>query len=149
MISAETVKKLREKTGASMMECKRALEEVNGNETAAEEVLRKRGGEIAEKKSERQTKTGAIDAYVHSNHKIGVLLQLDCESDFVARNENFKALSHDLCLHIAATSPANNEELLAQPFIKDPAKTVQNLINETISKLGENIKLNQFTRFEL
>ncbi|SRR3989339_4820 len=149
MISAEAVKKLREKTGASMMECKKALEEANGNETAAEEILRKRGGEIAEKKSERQTKTGAIDAYVHANQKIGVLLQLDCESDFVARNENFKALSHDLCLHIAALNPNNNEDLLAQPFIKDPAKTVQNLINEAISKLGENIKLNKFTRFEL
>ena len=132
-----------------MMECKKALEEANGNETAAEEILRKRGGEIAEKKSERQTKTGAIDAYVHANQKIGVLLQLDCESDFVARNENFKALSHDLCLHIAALNPNNNEDLLAQPFIKDPAKTVQNLINEAISKLGENIKLNKFTRFEL
>ena len=149
MISAEAVKKLREKTGASMMECKKALEEANGNETAAEEILRKRGGEIAEKKSERQTKTGAIDAYVHANQKIGVLLQLDCESDFVARNENFKALSHDLCLHIAALNPNNNEDLLAQPFIKDPAKTVQNLINEAVSKLGENIKLNKFTRFEL
>ena len=149
MISAEALKKLREKTGASMMECKKALEEANGNETAAEEILRKRGGEIAEKKSERQTKTGAIDAYVHANQKIGVLLQLDCESDFVARNENFKALSHDLCLHIAALNPNNNEDLLAQPFIKDPAKTVQNLINEAISKLGENIKLNKFTRFEL
>lgn len=149
MISAEAVKKLREKTGASMMECKKALEEADGNESTAEEVLRKRGGEIAEKKSERQTKTGAIDAYIHANQKIGVLLQLDCESDFVARNENFKSLSHDLCLHIAALNPASNEDLLVQPFIKDPAKTVQDLINETISKLGENIKLNKFTRFEL
>jgi len=149
MISAEAVKKLREKTGASMMECKKALEESAGDEAAAEEILRKRGGEIAEKKSERQTKTGAIDAYVHANQKIGVLLQLDCESDFVARNENFKALSHDLCLHIAALNPAGNEELLLQPFIKDSEKTVQDLINESISKLGENIKLNKFTRFEL
>jgi len=149
MISAEVVKKLREKTGASMMECKKALEEANGNEAVAEEVLRKRGGEIAEKKSERQTKTGAIDAYIHANQKIGVLLQLDCESDFVAKNENFKTLSHDLCMHIAALNPASNEELLTQPFIKDPEKTIQNLINEAISKLGENIKLNKFTRFEL
>lgn len=149
MISAEAVKKLREKTGASMMECKNALEGSGGDEAAAEEILRKRGAEIADKKSERQTKSGLISSYLHSNQKIGVLLQLDCETDFVAKNEIFKELSHEICLHIAAVGPQNNEELLSQPFIKDPSKTVRDLIKETVGRLGENIKLNKFARFEL
>jgi elongation factor Ts len=149
MISTETVKKLREKTGFSVIECKKALEGTGGDEAAAEEILRKRGAEIAEKKSERQTKSGLISSYIHSNQKIGVLLQLDCETDFVAKNENFVELSHNICLHLAAVGAQSNEELLSQPFIKDPEKTIQNLINETVGRLGENIQLNRFVRFDL
>jgi len=149
MISAEAVKKLREKTGFSVIECKKALEGTGGDEAAAEEILQKRGAEIAEKKSERQTKSGLISSYIHSNQKIGVLLQLDCETDFVAKNENFKELSHNICLHLAAIGAQSNEELLAQPFVMNPEKTIQDLINETVGRLGENIKLNRFVRFDL
>jgi len=143
------VKKLREKTGFSVIECKKALEGTGGDEAAAEEVLQKRGAEIAEKKSERQTKSGLISSYIHSNQKIGVLLQLDCETDFVAKNESFKELSHNICLHLAAVGAQNNEELLSQPFVMNPEKTIQDLINETVGRLGENIKLNRFVRFDL
>lgn len=149
MISSEQIRKLREETGASMMECKKALEESGGDEIRAKEILSKRGVAIAEKKSERQTKNGLINAYVHANQKIGVLLELYCETDFVARNENFKNLAHEICLQIAAVAPQSNEELLYQPFVKNPIKTVQDLINEAIGKLGENIKLGKFNRFEI
>jgi len=149
MISAEAVKKLREETGASMIECKKALEEAQGDEAKAKEILGKLGAAMAQKKAQRQTNSGLVVSYIHGNQKIGVLMSLYCETDFVARNENFKALANDLCLQVAAANPAGNEELLAQPFIKDPAKTVQGLLNETIGKLGENIKLGKFTRFEI
>ncbi|MDD4902766.1 MAG: elongation factor Ts, partial [Patescibacteria group bacterium] len=120
-----------------------------GDEPRARELLSKRGAEMAEKKSERQTKSGIVNAYVHANQRIGVLLELYCETDFVARNENFKDLAHEICLHIAAVAPQSNEELLAQPFIKDSAKTVQNVITDAVGKLGENIKLGKFSRFEI
>ncbi len=149
MASAQDIKKLREKTGASMIDCKNALEEAGGDQAKALEILSKRGAALAEKKSERQIKAGIIDSYIHSNQKIGVLLELGCETDFVARNECFKALAHDLCLHILATSPADCEELLGQPFVKKPEQTVQNLIHEAIGKLGENIKIGNFIRFEI
>lgn len=149
MISAEAVRKLREKTGASMMECKNALDKSGGDEMAAEEILRQRGAEIADKKAARATKSGLMDSYLHANRKIGVLLQIDCETDFVAQNEIFKELSHEICLQIAATDSRDNEDLLSQPFIKDQAKTVRDLIREAIGKLGENIKINRFVRFEI
>jgi len=149
MISADAVKKLREETGASMMECKNALEQAQGDEPKALAILNERGAQIAEKKSAREIKAGLIDAYIHANGKIGVLLELGCETDFVARNENFKALAHDLCLQISAMNPPDVTEFLAQPFIKDPAKTVQSLIHELVAKLGENIKVGRFTRFEI
>ncbi len=149
MVSAEAVKKLREKTGASMMECKKALEEAQGDEAKALEILNKRGASLAEKKAERQIKAGLIDAYIHANGKIGVLLELGCESDFVVRNEIFKNLAHEICLQISAMNPADEMELLAQPFVKNPEQTVQGLINEAIAKLGENIKIGKFIRFEI
>ncbi len=131
------------------MDCKSALEEAGGDEQKAMEVLKRKGLEKAEKKAEREIKAGLIDSYIHGNQKIGALLELGCESDFVARNENFKALSHDLCMQIVAANPQNVEELLLQPFIKDPEQTIQSLISEYISKLGENIKIGRFTRFEI
>ncbi len=146
MISAEAVKKLRQETGASIMDCKKALEQAGGD---AKNFLAKRGAAIADKKAERQTKSGLVDAYIHANQKIGALLELYCETDFVARNENFKALAHEICLQIAAASPQNNKELLGQPCLKNPAKTIQDLINDSIGKLGENIKVGKFVRFEL
>lgn len=132
-----------------MMECKKALGEAEGDEQKAMEILKQKGWQNAEKKSEREIKAGIIDAYVHANQKIGVLLELGCETDFVARNENFKVLAHDLCLHIAAANPQNAEEFLGQPFIKNPDRTVRDLINEQIAKLGENIRVGKFIRFEI
>lgn len=149
MISAEQIKKLREATGASMMDCKKALEEAKGDEELAKKFLAKRGAELAEKKSERQTKSGLVDSYIHANGKIGALLELYCETDFVARNENFKALAHEICLQIAAVGAQTTEELLSQPYLKNPEKTIQDLITDSVGRLGENIKIGKFVRFEL
>lgn len=149
MISAEAVKQLREKTGLAMIECKKALEEAQGDETKALELLKTMGAAKAAKKAEREIKAGIVASYIHSNQKIGALLTLGCETDFVGRNENFQSLARDLCMQIAATNPANIEELLAQPFIKNPEQTVQALINNCVAKLGENIKIVEFTRFSI
>lgn len=149
MVTAESVKNLREKTGCSMIECKKALEQAEGDETKAVEILSVRGAQIAEKKAERQIKAGLIDSYIHSNGKVGVLLELGCETDFVAKNEIFKNLSHEICLQISALNPQDVEELLSQPYIKNPGQTIQSLINESIAKIGENIKVGRFARFEI
>lgn len=149
MISAEAVKKLREKTGLSMIECKKALQEAGGDDAKAMELLAKKSSEIAEKKSGRQIKSGIVSSYIHANQKIGVMLELDCETDFVGRNENFIALAREICLHIAAMNPQTVQELLEQPFVKNPEQTIQDLINQTIGKLGENIKVGKFVRFEI
>ena len=149
MITAEQIKKLRQKTSLSVMECKNALEEAGGDETKALKILETQGQEKAIKKSQREAKQGLIEAYLHSNGKLGVLLELNCETDFVAKNEQFKELAHDLAMHIAAMDPENLEELLEQPFIKDEAKKISDLVNETIAKLGENIKIGKFVRLEI
>lgn len=132
-----------------MMDCKKALEEAGGDETKAREFLSKRGAEMAEKKSERQTNSGLVESYIHANQKMGALLELYCETDFVARNENFKALAHEICLQVAAVGAQTTEELLAQPYLKNPEKTIKDLITDTVGKLGENIKIGKFVRFEI
>jgi elongation factor Ts len=149
MISAEQVKQFRQKTGFSIMECKRALEKTGGDENKAMKILEKKGAEKAIKKAEREVKQGIIEAYIHNNGKIGVILELSCETDFMARNEQFKELAHDLVMHIAAMNPQNSEELLSQPFIKDEQKTIDDLIKEAIAKLGENIKIGKFVRLAI
>ncbi|MBU2037092.1 translation elongation factor Ts [Patescibacteria group bacterium] len=149
MVSAEQIKKLREEMGASMMDCKKALEEAGGDEARARDLLSKRGVELAEKKAERQTNSGIIESYIHANQKIGALVALYCETDFVARNENFKALAHEICLQIAANGAQTPEELLNQPYLKNPEKTIKDLISDAVGKLGENIKVGKFVRFEL
>jgi len=146
MIRAEQIKKFRQKTGFSIMECKKALEETDGDIEKAQKILIKKGAEKALKKSERETKQGLIEPYLHNNGKVGVILELNCETDFVARNEEFKALAHDLAMHIAAMNPQDNKEFLAQPFIKDEKKTIDDLVKELIGKLGENIKIGKFVR---
>lgn len=132
-----------------MIECKNALEQALGEEKKALEILNQRGAQIAEKKSGREIKAGLIDAYIHANGRIGVLLELGCETDFVARNENLKSLAHEICLQISAMNPQDEVELLVQPFVKNPQQTIQDLITEVIAKLGENIKIGKFTRFEI
>ena len=163
-ISIEAVKELRNRTNVGIADCNKALLEVGGDMEKATEFLKQRGAAIAEKKKDVAATEGVIEAYIHHTKRIGALVELNCETDFVARTTEFKELAHDLAMQIAATSPQflTSEEmppkaetdpqvayLLSQPFIKDPTKTVQEIIAETIAKVGENIKVRRFARFEL
>ncbi|HUT96100.1 MAG TPA: translation elongation factor Ts [Candidatus Paceibacterota bacterium] len=149
MIAAELVRKLREKTGASMMDCKKSLEDVGGDEAKALKILQEKNKLTAMKKSKRNAEQGIIEAYVHSNAKVGVLLELKCETDFVARNSEFRELAHNIAMHIAGMDSKDEESLLEEPFVKDQEITLKSLIENKIAKLGENIKISRFTRFEL
>lgn len=142
------IQKLREETGAGVMECKRALEEANGDLKLAKEIIEKRGLARAEKKSDRATGAGLLEAYVH-NGRIGVLLELRSETDFVAHSEPVKALIHDLALHISALGPESVEDLLKQPYAKDESKTVEEVIKGVIAKVGENLKVARFVRYQV
>jgi elongation factor Ts len=165
-VSTTAIKDLRDKTGAGVMDCKKALLEAKGNLEKAAEILNERGIALARKKAERVADQGVIEAYVHPGGRIGVLVEVNCETDFVARTDEFKELAHNLALQIAAMCPqfispeeieqeteteidAKTACLLLQPYIKDPEKTVQDLVTEAIAKVGENIKVRRFTRFEL
>lgn len=163
-VSAETVKKLRDLTGAGMLDCKKALEKTGGELDKAKEILRKRGIAIAEKKAAQETRQGLVEAYIHPDGRLGALVELNCQTDFVARTDGFRALAHELAMQVAATDPqhvapdelpagsdGNPEELclLAQPFVRDPSRTIQDLINDTIAKTGENIRVRRFARFHL
>ena len=194
IMSLEKIKILREKTGAGMVDIKKALEEADGNEEKAIELLRKKGQDKAMKKADRQANEGVVAAYIHSNNKIGTMVKLLCETDFVAKNEEFQELAKDIAMHISAMDPKflNPEDvsddlvskekdiwieqlkkenkpeeimnkimqgkekkfreelsLLSQPFVKDPDKTIGDLIAEKIGKIGENIKVGEFVRYEL
>jgi elongation factor Ts len=163
-VSAQTVKKLRDLTGAGMLDCKKALEETGGELDKAKEILRQRGIAIAEKKAAQETRQGLVEAYIHADGRLGALVELNCQTDFVARTDGFRALAHDLAMQVAATDPqhiapeelpagsdGNPEELclLAQPFIRDPSRSIQDLINDIIAKTGENIRVRRFARFHL
>lgn len=147
-INIEQVKQLRDETQASIADCRKALEESDGDYKKAIEWLAKRGAEIAEKKADRETSQGIVESYVH-NGKVGVLLTLLCETDFVARTEEFKNLAHEIALQISAMNPADVKSLLVQEYIRDPQMTIEQLIKSAIGKLGENIKVREFTRLEL
>jgi elongation factor Ts len=147
MVTIEQIKKLRNLTGVSIGECKKALEKANGDVEKAREILKEIGREFASKRLDRQTKAGIIDSYIHADKRVGVLLQLQCESDFVARSEDFKKLSHELCLQIAAS--VNESPLLEQPWIKEPKKTIKDLVDGYIAKFGENITIEKFVRYEI
>lgn len=149
MISISQIKKLREKTGAGVMDCRRALEEMKGDEKKAEALLKKWGVEKAEKKAGRATSAGLIDSYIHAGGKVGVLLEIACETDFVARTAEFKNLAHELCLQIASMAPKDVKALLQQEYIRDPNITVEQLVKQVIGKLGENITISRFIRFQL
>ncbi len=144
----EQVQKLREETGAGIMDCKRALEEASGNFEKAKTIIREKGFAKAAKKSERETGAGHLESYVHAG-RVGVLLELRCETDFVARNEKFRKLAHELAMQIAAMNPENVNELMEQPFVKDEKETIENLVKQTIAELGENIEVARFTRYEI
>ena len=193
-ITAGTVKELRERTGAGMMECKKALEETNGDIEAAIDVLRSKGAAKAAKRAGKETTEGAVGSYIHMGGKIGVLIEVGCETDFVARTEAFQALVRDLAMHIAASNPLGVSEaevpaevierersvyletvkqegkpeamhekivegkikrffkdvtLMAQPFVKNPDQTVEQMITEVSAKTGERIVVRRFVRYEL
>ena len=145
----EKIKHLRDQTGISFNEIKKALEEAGGDMTKAVETLRARGVLTAQKKSARETKEGVIESYIHLTKKIGSLVELYCETDFVARNLEFIKLAHELAMQVASMDPKDNEELLEQLYIKDQDVTVNDLIQQYIAKLGENVKLGRFIRFEI
>lgn len=148
MVDISKIKKLRSETSISIQECKKALEEAKGNIGKAKKILRERGKEIAQKKKERETKEGLIETYIHPDKKIGVMLELNCESDFVAKSKEFQKLAHELCLQIAAMDPEGNS-LFSQPWIKDETKTIKDLIEGYIAKLGENIVVKRFIRYQI
>lgn len=145
---AEMIQKLREVTGAGVMDCKRALDDSKGDLDEAVRIIKERGLVKAEKREGRATGAGLIEVYTH-NERIGVLLELRSETDFVARSEPMRALSHKLVMQIAAMDPADPEALLEQPFIQDESRKVRDLVNEVIAQTGENIKIARFARYEL
>jgi elongation factor Ts len=174
-ISAAMVKELREKTGAGIMDAKRALEEVEGNMEKAAQIIAQQGLARAEKKTDRQASQGLVEPYIHGGGRIGAMVEINCETDFVARTPDFQGLAHDVAMQIAALNPqyvseddipadvlsAKTEELgskevavkqlalLSQDFIKDSGKTIEEIIKDNIAKLGENIVIRRFSRFEL
>ena len=146
----EKIKELREKTQAPLSACRQALLKANGDLDKAREILEKEFLVFGEKEEQKGTKqAGIIDAYIHSNKKIGVLLHLECQTDFVAKNEIFKNLAHEICLQIASMAPKDLKELLDQDWIKDPNKKISQLINETSAKLGEKVLVVKFERYEI
>ncbi len=147
IIKIDQIKQLREETGVSIIECKKALVEAKGNVGMAKEILKKWGSQFAEKSKKRETKEGLIAGYIHPNRKVGALLELNCETDFVAKSPDFQTLAHELCLQIAAME--EDIPLLSQPWIRDETKKIRDLIGEYIAKLGENITIKKFTRYEL
>lgn len=147
-ISAEAVQKLREATSAGVMDCRKALMEANGDFDAAVKIIHEKGLSKVEKRAGRETGAGLVHSYVH-NDRIGVLIDLRAETDFVVRSEPFQKLAHELAMQVSASAPKDNEELLGQPYIKDESKTVKDIINEVIAKVGENVTVNQFYRIEV
>lgn len=149
MTDLELIKKLREETSVSIADCKKALEESDGDYEKAREWLKKRGAEIAEKKAERETAQGVVESYVHGGGKVGVLVTLLCETDFVARTDEFKNLAHEIALQISAMDPKDVPTLLKQEYIRDPKATIEDMIKTTIGKTGENIQIKEFSRLEV
>ena len=163
-ILTSTIKQLRDKTSAGILDCKEALEKTDGDLTKAEEFLKSKGIATAAKKASRETNEGLIESYIHNGGKVGSIVEISCETDFVARTKDFKLLAHDLAMQIAAMNPkvieisksnenndldSNEDVLLKQTFIKDPEISINDLIQQSIAKLGENIKVRRFTRFSL
>lgn len=144
----DDIKKLRGETGAGVMDARRALKEAGGDLEKAKAIIQERGVIFADKKAGRKTGAGLLESYIHNN-KVGVLLELRCETDFVARSEPFRRLAHELAMHIAAMDPRTVDELLNQAYIRDESKTVAQLVQEIIAKTGENIKVERFCRYEI
>lgn len=147
-MSATEIAKLREETGAGVMECKKALDEAKGDFAKAKVILASSADAIAKKKADRSTHQGVIETYSHAG-KIGVILEVNCESDFVAKNADFKTMVHNLAMQIASMAPKDIEELLKQDYILDSSITVDKYVKSLILKIGENIQIKRFIRFEL
>ena len=148
-VSAADVQRLRAATGAGIMDAKRSLEEAGGDVDKAKDLLKERGLTKAAKKANRETAEGVVHSYIHGDGKIGVLLELLCETDFVAKNDDFRNLAQEISMQIAAGDPKDVKELLAQPYIKDEKQTVEQMLQAAIAKLGENIKVTRFARYAL
>lgn len=149
MDDLETLKKLREETGAGVMDCKRALEEFSGDYQKAKEKLAQLGLEKAAKKADREIKAGLVDCYIHTTGRVGAIVALGCETDFVARTPDFKKLAREVAMQAAAMKPENVDELLGQPYIRDASKTVKDLLIELTAKVGENIVVKDFSVLEI
>ncbi|OHA58252.1 MAG: translation elongation factor Ts [Candidatus Vogelbacteria bacterium RIFOXYD1_FULL_44_32] len=149
MADTQSIKVLRDQTGISLAECKKALDEAGGDLAKAQVVLKAKGAETADKKSDRNLGSGVVECYIHGAGAIGAMVELACETDFVAKNVDFKALASDIALHIVASAPETVAELLAQEFVKDPSQTVETLIQQGTQKFGERIVLTRFARFAL
>lgn len=145
----DQVKKLRAQTKAGMMACYQALEATNGNMKKAVVWLKKKGIASANKRTDREVRAGLIEAYSHADGRIASVVELNCETDFVARTSEFKKLAHELAMQVAAMAPKNVEKLLSQSYIRDEKMTVEDLVKELIAKTGENIVIGQIARFEL
>ncbi|MAF59440.1 elongation factor Ts [bacterium] len=160
-ITTEQIKELRDRTGISMMQVKKALEEAGGDTEKAVDILKKVGAAVAAKKADRTLGAGVVESYIHNTKEVGSMVVLSCETDFVAKNEEFVALARDIAMHITATNPEflceddikeggdSDSVLLNQPFIKDSGKTVNDLIESAIQKFGERIEITTFVRFSV
>lgn len=149
MIDVVKIKQLREKTGAGIAECREALEKSGDDLKKAEKWLKEHGIAKANEKVNRETSAGLIESYIHTGGKIGVLIEINCETDFVAKTDEFKNLVHEVALQISAMKPKDVDELMIQPYIRDPNMTVDQLIKSVIAKLGENIRIKIFFRLAL
>ncbi len=149
MADVKLIKKLRDETQASIADCRKALEETKDDYKKALEWLKKHGIEKAEKKADRATSQGLIESYVHQNGKVGVLVEVLCETDFVARTDEFKNLCHEIAMQVAAMNPKDVETLLKQEYIRDGSVTIEQLVKQSVAKLGENIVIKNFSRLEI
>lgn len=145
----DKLKQLRAETGVSYAMCQKALEEADGDLDKARDLLRAKNAEVAAKKADRALKAGMVFTYIHHNKRIGSLVTLLCETDFVAKNEGFQAIGNDIAMQVASTNPENVEALLKEDFIKDPKQTIDDLIKGLILKIGENIAIGEIVRFEV
>lgn len=148
-IDVSDIKKLREKTGAGIADSRKALEEAGGDFKKAEELVKGWGIEKAGTKSDRAVGAGLVETYVHGGGRVGVMVEVNCETDFVAKTDEFKNLAHEVAMQISAMNPEDVKELLAQDYIRDSGKKIEQLVKETIAKVGENIVIKRFIRFEL
>lgn len=145
----ELTKQIREETGYGIMDIKKALEETKGDVDKAKKILVAKGAEAAAKRADKETHQGLVVSYLHFTGKMGAMLELLCETDFVAKNPEFGQLAKNLCSHLAAVAPTNSEVMLEQDYIKDPTKKIKDMISELTGKLGENLKLGRISRFEI